>query len=337
MQDRAAIATYLKSLPPRAATGLGNAAARTDGARPRPLSWRNARAAMPADGAAASGIRAHCRLSQPGGRHAGDGARSHHGAAHHPDRRHRAAAPRPAAEVKPMPAFAKLDDGMIADVASYIRNAWGNSAPPVNATQVHALRQALKNEAARPTHRSSARTGTWRRRRRPDWPAPTSTGPRSADPASGVRPKRAAFSCGMTQMARGANSITTPGRSVRMAAVITIRARAPSFRRLRPAPRSRNTWPPAGSCPAPANRRRDAAPPTESGRPMPEQEDSHEQRPARQRRHRSAHAAQHQQRRGDGDQQQMLRHMGGEQHARASATAAPRPAAPAPRQRQALS
>ena len=34
---------------------------------------------------------------------------------------------------------------MIADMASYIRNAWGNSAPPVDATQVHALRQGLKN------------------------------------------------------------------------------------------------------------------------------------------------------------------------------------------------
>jgi mono/diheme cytochrome c family protein len=47
--------------------------------------------------------------------------------------------------VKPMPAFGHLDDGMVADVASYIRNAWGNQAPPVDATQVHALRQALKD------------------------------------------------------------------------------------------------------------------------------------------------------------------------------------------------
>jgi mono/diheme cytochrome c family protein len=48
-------------------------------------------------------------------------------------------------KVKPMPAFARLDDGMIADVASYIRNDWGNRASPVDATEVHALRQALKN------------------------------------------------------------------------------------------------------------------------------------------------------------------------------------------------
>jgi mono/diheme cytochrome c family protein len=47
--------------------------------------------------------------------------------------------------VKPMPGFAKLDDGMIADLASYVRNAWGNSAPVVDATQVHALRRAVKN------------------------------------------------------------------------------------------------------------------------------------------------------------------------------------------------
>jgi mono/diheme cytochrome c family protein len=46
--------------------------------------------------------------------------------------------------VKPMPAFARLDDGMIADLATYVRNAWGNSAPVVDATQVHALRRALK-------------------------------------------------------------------------------------------------------------------------------------------------------------------------------------------------
>jgi mono/diheme cytochrome c family protein len=46
--------------------------------------------------------------------------------------------------VKPMPSFDHLDDGIIADVASYVRNAWGNRASPVNATQVHRLRQALK-------------------------------------------------------------------------------------------------------------------------------------------------------------------------------------------------
>ena len=47
--------------------------------------------------------------------------------------------------IKPMPAFQHLDDGMIADIASYIRNAWGNRAPPVSATQVYQLRGALKN------------------------------------------------------------------------------------------------------------------------------------------------------------------------------------------------
>jgi mono/diheme cytochrome c family protein len=47
--------------------------------------------------------------------------------------------------IKPMPAFAHLDDGAIADVASYIRNAWGNSAPTVSATQVHNLRRALQD------------------------------------------------------------------------------------------------------------------------------------------------------------------------------------------------
>ena len=37
-QDRAAIATYLKSLPPQNTGGIRAAAPRTDGARPRPLS-----------------------------------------------------------------------------------------------------------------------------------------------------------------------------------------------------------------------------------------------------------------------------------------------------------
>ncbi len=45
--------------------------------------------------------------------------------------------------IKPMPGFEKLDEGQVADVASYIRNAWGNDAPAVSATQVHRLRQAL--------------------------------------------------------------------------------------------------------------------------------------------------------------------------------------------------
>ena len=54
-----------------------------------------------------------------------------------------AAPPRPGLNPKPMPGFAKLDDGEIADAASYLRNAWGNSAPPVSATAVHELRQAL--------------------------------------------------------------------------------------------------------------------------------------------------------------------------------------------------
>ena len=47
--------------------------------------------------------------------------------------------------VKPMPAFERLDDGEIADMATYIRNAWGNQAPAVDATKVHALRLGLKD------------------------------------------------------------------------------------------------------------------------------------------------------------------------------------------------
>lgn len=44
---------------------------------------------------------------------------------------------------RPMPAFAKLDDGQVADVTNYIRNSWGNAASPVSATAVHNLRRAL--------------------------------------------------------------------------------------------------------------------------------------------------------------------------------------------------
>ena len=42
-----------------------------------------------------------------------------------------------------MPGFAKLDDGQIADVTTWIRNVWGNAARPVSATEVHRLRRAI--------------------------------------------------------------------------------------------------------------------------------------------------------------------------------------------------
>ena len=42
-----------------------------------------------------------------------------------------------------MPAYAaKLTDREIADVATYIRNAWGNAAPVVTAEQVAKARKA---------------------------------------------------------------------------------------------------------------------------------------------------------------------------------------------------
>ncbi len=45
---------------------------------------------------------------------------------------------------KPMPGFAdKMSDCEIADVATYIRNAWGNRAPAVSPKQVQDLRKAL--------------------------------------------------------------------------------------------------------------------------------------------------------------------------------------------------
>jgi mono/diheme cytochrome c family protein len=44
-----------------------------------------------------------------------------------------------------MPSFAwKLTDQEVADVATYVRNAWGNNAPPVDARSVAALRTKLR-------------------------------------------------------------------------------------------------------------------------------------------------------------------------------------------------
>jgi mono/diheme cytochrome c family protein len=43
-----------------------------------------------------------------------------------------------------MPTFAwKLEDREIADVATYIRNSWGNSAPAVSAGDVAKLRRRV--------------------------------------------------------------------------------------------------------------------------------------------------------------------------------------------------
>jgi mono/diheme cytochrome c family protein len=44
-----------------------------------------------------------------------------------------------------MPSFAwKLSDQEVADVATYVRNSWGNRAPPVDAHQVARVRSGLK-------------------------------------------------------------------------------------------------------------------------------------------------------------------------------------------------
>ena len=55
------------------------------------------------------------------------------------------AAPTPTRPSAPsMPSFAwKLTDQEIADAATYVRNSWGNKAPPVTASQVASLRKAL--------------------------------------------------------------------------------------------------------------------------------------------------------------------------------------------------
>jgi len=50
-----------------------------------------------------------------------------------------------------MPSFAwKLSDADIAAVITYIRNAWGNAAPPVSSGEVSNMRQALHRAAQAP-------------------------------------------------------------------------------------------------------------------------------------------------------------------------------------------
>jgi len=47
-----------------------------------------------------------------------------------------------------MPAFAwKLSDAEVAAVVTYIRNSWGNAAPPVSASNVGNMRQSLHRQA----------------------------------------------------------------------------------------------------------------------------------------------------------------------------------------------
>lgn len=45
-----------------------------------------------------------------------------------------------------MPSFAALSDGEIADVATYLRNSWGNHAAPAAESKVRDLRQAIASE-----------------------------------------------------------------------------------------------------------------------------------------------------------------------------------------------
>jgi mono/diheme cytochrome c family protein len=55
-----------------------------------------------------------------------------------------------------MPSFAwKLTDQEIADVATFVRNSWGNRAPPVDAHQVASMRSRLK--LAKPLSRDQAK------------------------------------------------------------------------------------------------------------------------------------------------------------------------------------
>ncbi len=57
-----------------------------------------------------------------------------------------------------MPSFAwKLSDGEIADLSTFIRNSWGNQAPPVTADEVRKVRDALHLQTTQPTMMSGDR------------------------------------------------------------------------------------------------------------------------------------------------------------------------------------
>ena len=57
-----------------------------------------------------------------------------------------------------MPSFAwKLTDQEIADVSTYVRNSWGNSARPVSASDVKSMRGKLNLATSAPT----ANSGDW--------------------------------------------------------------------------------------------------------------------------------------------------------------------------------
>lgn len=141
-QDRAAIAAYLKSLLPQT---LGAAE------KPRPEQMARGRGLYQAHCQSCHAADGHPGMSGPSAGYpglAGDTLVM----GHNPITVLRiiltgGSAPPVSGKppVKPMPAFRHLDDGMIADLASYIRNAWGNRAPPVSATEVHQLRAALKD------------------------------------------------------------------------------------------------------------------------------------------------------------------------------------------------
>jgi mono/diheme cytochrome c family protein len=59
-----------------------------------------------------------------------------------------------------MPAFAwKLDDDEVASVATFVRNNWGNRAPPVTAGQVRKLRHKLEREAEKAAREQGGQGG----------------------------------------------------------------------------------------------------------------------------------------------------------------------------------
>lgn len=141
-QDLAAIATYLKSLKPSAET-----------ASPPP-----AAAAMRAGGAIYADACTACHLAAGKGQPRLFPPLAGSAAAQQADPTGvirlilaggRTAPTRARASFQSMPSFAwKLNDQQVADVATYIRNSWGNRAKPVTGRQVGDLRAKLNLRSA---------------------------------------------------------------------------------------------------------------------------------------------------------------------------------------------
>ncbi len=163
--DLLAMATYLKSIPARSYRAAGSTALRSDGLPEGPQ--RSIPApdpqAMRAGGAIFFDVCTACHLNRGRGQSKMFPPLSGSAVAQQDDptgviRMILAGARTAPTLSKPgfqsMPSFAwKLDDQQVADVATYVRNSWGNRAPQVDRRQVAELRSRLKLAKPQPRDR----------------------------------------------------------------------------------------------------------------------------------------------------------------------------------------